>query len=387
MKLVVLGAGSIAGSVARLVAAGGGYDELVVADLDPAKATAVADELGGKAVQFDASDPASIRSAITGADIVFNAVGPFFKFGMPIIRAAIECGVNYVDVCDEFDVAEQLVRATDLDVAAKAAGVSVLFGMGFAPGVTSLLGRWAVDSLDSAHSVDVVMVVPYVVNMGPTINEHMLHSMSGDVVQFVDGEMTRLPAWGAPRSYTFGAPFDATVEAGYMGHPEGITLGTYVPGLRNATVRFAWFEEAGNRLWQQFEQWGLTDPTRVDGLPLASREFLARFMATDAGQRGLAVERDDRPGTVVQVAADGEIGGEAARVEFEAHVVYTDGASGDPTPHAAAAAVREMLAGRITRTGVFSPEACIDPEPFVTNVLAASNVRLYKKVSTGTVVG
>ncbi|GAB2664418.1 saccharopine dehydrogenase NADP-binding domain-containing protein [Prescottella soli] len=386
MKLVILSAGSIASSVARILAPTGSYDELVIADIDVDKARAVASELGGKAEYFDATDPAGIKSVIAGADVVFNAVGPFYRFGMPIIRAAIECGVNYVDVCDEFDVAEQLVSAADLDEAAKAAGVSVIFGMGYAPGITSLIGRWAVESLDSAHSVDVAMAIPYMVDMGATINEHMLHSMSGDVVQYIDGRMQRVPAWGDPKPFSFAAPFDTTAHAGYMGHPEGITLGTYMPGLRNATVRYTWFEQAGNELWQQFEKLGLTNPDKLDGLPMSPRQFLARYMATKEGEKGLAVEWGGQPGTVMQIIADGEIGGEAARAVFETQVVYTDGVAADPTPHAAAAAVREMLEGRISRTGVMSPEACIDPEPFVTKVLDATGVTLSKRITTTTTI-
>ncbi|NKS77793.1 NmrA family NAD(P)-binding protein [Rhodococcus hoagii] len=301
MKLVILSAGSIASSVARILAPTGSYDEIVIADIDLDKAIAVASELGGKAERFDATDPASIKSVITGADVVFNAVGPFYRFGMPIIRAAIECGVNYIDVCDEFDVAEQLVSAADLDEAAKAAGVSVIFGMGYAPGITSLIGRWAVESLDSAHSVDVTMAIPYMVDMGATINEHMLHSMSGDVVQYIDGSMKRVPAWGDPKPFSFSAPFDTTAYAGYMGHPEGITLGTYLPGLRNATVRYTWFEQAGNDLWQLFEKLGMTNPNKLGDLPMSPRQYLAHYMSTEEGERALAIERAGQPGTAMQI--------------------------------------------------------------------------------------
>lgn len=384
MKLVILSAGSIASSVGRILATTGSYDELVIADLDLDKARTIAHELGGKPEQFDATDPASITAVITGADVVFNAVGPFYRFGMPIIRAAIECGVNYVDVCDEFDVAEQLVAAEDLNEAARAAGVSVIFGMGYAPGITSLIGRWAVESLDSAHSVDVAMAIPYMVNLGATINEHMLHSMSGDVVQFIDGSMQRVRAWSDPKPFSFGAPFNTVAYAGYMGHPEGITLGTYVAGLRNATVRYTWFEQAGNDMWQLYEKLGLTNPNKLDGLPISPRQYLARYMATEEGMRGLAVERGGQPGTAMQIIADGEIGGEPARALFELQIVRTKGGGSDPTPHAAAAAVQEMLEGRITRTGVMSPEACIDPEPFVLRVLDASGVKLTKRITTTT---
>ena len=386
MKLVILSSGSIAGSVARILASDRVYDELVLADLDLAKAEALAAEVGGTAAWFDATDPQSIRSVITGADVVVNAVGPFYRFGIPIVRAAVECGVNYVDVCDEFDVAEELIRDTALDEAARAAGISVVFGTGYSPGITSLLGRWAAELLDSTDTVDVVMAIPYVASMGPTINEHMLHSMSGDVSQFVDGAITHLPAWGDPKQFTFGAPFSTVADLAYMGHPEAITIGTYVPGVRNASVRFTWFEPEGNRIWQQFEQLGLTDPVTPEGLPMSPRRFLSHYMATPEGQKALAVESAGHPGTAMQVVAHGEIAGEPVRVTCETHVIYRAGGGNDPTPRAAAATVREMMDGRITRTGVMSPEACIDPEPFVRAVLGAAGVTLIKEVTTTTTV-
>ncbi|KAA0918427.1 saccharopine dehydrogenase family protein [Dietzia sp. ANT_WB102] len=386
MKLVILSAGSIAGSVARILSATPCYDELVIADIDLEKAQTIADEVGCTAAQFDAADPASIRSVIAGVDVVFNAVGPFYRFGIPIVRAAVECGVNYVDVCDEYDVAEELIRDTELDAAARAADVSIVFGMGYAPGITSLLARWATESMDSAHSVDVAIAVPYTVNMGQTINEHMLHSMSGDVAQFADGAIAHLPAWGDPKSFTFGAPFDVTTQVGYMGHPEAITLGAYLPGVENASVRFTWFEQEANRLWQQYEQLGWTSPEASDGLPMSPRRFLAHYMATPEAERRLAVESSGMPGTVIQVIAEGAIDGQSARVQFETQVIYTGQGGQDPTPHAAANAVRDMLEGQITRRGVMAPEACIDPEPFVRKVLGAVGVTLTKQVSTTTVV-
>ena len=386
MKLVILSAGAIAGSVARLLASNPRYDELVIADIDLEKAQTIASEVGATAARFDATDPASIRSVITGADVVFNAVGPFFRFGIPIVRAAVECGVNYVDVCDEYDVAEELVRDAELDAAARAADVSIVFGMGYSPGITSLLARWATESMDCAHSVDVAIAVPYTVNLGPTINEHMLHSMSGEVAQFVDGAIVHLPAWGDPKSFMFGAPFDVTTQVRYMGYPEAITIGTYLPGIRNASVRFTWFEQEGNRLWQQHEQQGWTSPEMHDSLPMSPRRFLAHYMATPEAERRLAVESRGMPGTVMQVIAEGTIDDQPARVQFETQVIYTGEGGQDPTPHAAAGAVNEMLEGRITRKGVMSPEACIDPASFVPRILDAVGLKLTKQVTTTTAI-
>ena len=35
--------------------------------------------------------------------VVMNTVGPFFRFGVPILTAAIDAGTDYIDVCDDWE--------------------------------------------------------------------------------------------------------------------------------------------------------------------------------------------------------------------------------------------------------------------------------------------
>lgn len=393
MKVVVLSAGAVGGEVARELAKSGAVDQLVVADRDEALAGIVAKEaarLGtakhgttASSAAFDASDPASIDAVIAGADIVFNAVGPFYRFGLNIAWAAVKAGAHYIDVCDEFDVAELFINNAELDEAATNADVVVLTGMGSSPGLTNLAARWAVDDLTTAHTVNVVIGVPYRATMGVTINDHMLHSMSGDVAQFLDGEDRAVPAWGDPMPFTMQEPFGAH-EFGYMGHPEGITLGRYIPGLRNAVVRFGWFEPEGVRLWKDLDRLGLLNGEVLEGLPISPREFLARYMHTAAGQERLGIENPaPLPGSAWHVAVDGEKDGVPTRISIEGHMLDGSGRSGPGviTAAPAAAAIVELIEGRITRRGVVAPEACIEAEPFVRRVAAATEVRLFRTVT------
>ncbi|MEO7078292.1 MAG: saccharopine dehydrogenase NADP-binding domain-containing protein, partial [Rhodococcus sp. (in: high G+C Gram-positive bacteria)] len=199
MKVVILSAGSVGGEVARELAKSGVVDEMVVADRDESLAVEVvadvqSESMTAVAAGFDAADTASIDAVIAGADVVFNAVGPFYRFGMNIVRAAVAARAHYVDVCDEFDVTQKLINNSELDEEARAADLTVLTGMGSSPGVTNLAARWAVDELTSAHTVNVVIGVPYRVDLGYTLNDHMLHSMSGNVSQYLDGAERDVPA-------------------------------------------------------------------------------------------------------------------------------------------------------------------------------------------------
>lgn len=389
MKVVILSAGTVGGEVARELAKSGAVDEMVVADRDEALAKEVVAEVQAEApntvaATFDAADPASIAAVIAGADIVFNAVGPFYRFGMNIPLAAVAARAHYVDVCDEFDVTEELINNVELDAAAKAAGVTLLTGMGSSPGLTNLAARWAVDELTSAHTVNVVIGVPYRVDLGYTLNDHMLHSMSGNVTQFLDGADRSVPAWDDPQSFTMAEPF-GTHDFGYMGHSEGVTMGRYIPGLRNAVVRFAWFEPEGVQIWRDLDRLGMLSGVVPEGLPISPREFLARYMTTEEGQKHLGVEATKQlPGSAWQVAVDGEKDGVPTRIAIEGHILFPSNRNspGTITAVPAAAAIVELIEGRLTRRGIVAPEACIEnAEEFVRKATTASEVVLHRTVS------
>ena len=73
-RALVTGGGSgIGAAVARRLAAEG--LDVVVADLSGDAATAVADELGGTALQLDVRDEEQVSSATAGVDVLVNAAG------------------------------------------------------------------------------------------------------------------------------------------------------------------------------------------------------------------------------------------------------------------------------------------------------------------------
>lgn len=86
MKLLIIGAGGVGTSAAKIIeragAEGDWAEKVVVADYDLARAEKVANEIcgGGKFVpaKIDAKDPASIKAVAEehGCDFVMNAVDP-----------------------------------------------------------------------------------------------------------------------------------------------------------------------------------------------------------------------------------------------------------------------------------------------------------------------
>ncbi len=376
MKLVFLGAGAIARETAALVRHAFSGLELVIADIDLSKAEAVAKNVGGRALKFDASNPISIASTVKGADLVFNAVGPFYRFGLGIIHAAIDNKVNYIDICDEYDVTIKLIEDDKLNKAAKDANIFALFGMGFSPGITNLVAKWACNLLDEPKTVEIATSIPYWPNLGTTVNDHMLYSMSGNVPQFVNGKVEYLPAWGGEKIFKFKGEHGRQ-SIGYMGHPEGVSLGYSITGLENASIRFRWAEEEGNQIWKSFTRLGLTAGENKD-LPMAPRQYLAHYMSSEPGMKSLNLKVDEQAkANVFQVNAEGIKAGKACTVTIEYHGTNEHG---DPTPYAAAAAIVEALNGRITKRGVIAPEVAIEqPDKIAKAVLKAVNNKIYLK--------
>ena len=83
-------------------------------------------------------------------NIVVNTCGPYFKFGTPILSAAISSGCNYIDICDDWEPTIDMMK---LDVKAKSAGVSATIGLGASPGLTNLMALIAIRELDEVSTV------------------------------------------------------------------------------------------------------------------------------------------------------------------------------------------------------------------------------------------
>jgi saccharopine dehydrogenase-like NADP-dependent oxidoreductase len=126
--------------------------EVVVADLQLAAAERIAERAGAKArpAAVNAEDAAGLRDLLRGADVVLNTVGPFYRFGVPILEAAIDAGCNYLDICDDW---EPTLAMLELDPRARDAGVTAIIGVGASPGVSNLLAAKAISRLDTVEEV------------------------------------------------------------------------------------------------------------------------------------------------------------------------------------------------------------------------------------------
>ena len=153
MRVLVLGGAGGMGRVAVEQSAAHAFvDQVTVADLDGARAADVAQRAGAKArgIALNVNDRASMRAAIETHDLVLNTVGPFYQFGVSVLEQVIDVGVNYADICDDWEPTLEMLA---LDARAKAANSLALIGLGASPGITNMLALKAAAALDEVDEV------------------------------------------------------------------------------------------------------------------------------------------------------------------------------------------------------------------------------------------
>lgn len=101
--------------------------------------------------EADALDPASVRRALEGADVVIATAGPFSVFGRTCVDAAVELGIHYLDSTGEQPFVMDCQQR--LNAAAQAAGTSVINAMAYEVAPADLAASIAAQGLRDVQDV------------------------------------------------------------------------------------------------------------------------------------------------------------------------------------------------------------------------------------------
>lgn len=364
-KVVVLGGCGGIGTVAvKALVALEAFAEVVVADLRLEAAQALVDAIGKPGVTaaaVDATSDASLLAAMRGADVVLNCVGPFYRFGPPILRAAIEAGVPYVDICDDLAPTRTML---ELDGAAKQKGITALIGMGNSPGLANVFVKLCKDLLlETVDSVDIMHIHGGEPTEGPAVLAHRIHAMTHPVPFFLEGEFTEVM-----QLEPSGEAHVVETEFRNVGrypvfpypHPETITLPRYVPGLRRATNLGSIFPLSYFRLTQDMVRAGACgeEPIDVKGQKVVPLDFSIAHILSQR-ERLLREAGISGPGGCLKVVCGGTKGGRPHRFVFQLSSAGAGAGEGTGIPAAVGAVL--VGTGKITEHGVMPPEACVNP--------------------------
>lgn len=118
------------------------------------EALAALHELPFRTVEL--GDPGALREALSGARLVLNTAGPFFKTAGPLIDAALATRCDYLDLSGEI---EDLRRLLGRDAEARAAGVALIGGCGFGVAATDGLAMLVSNRLGGAERLRISVSV------------------------------------------------------------------------------------------------------------------------------------------------------------------------------------------------------------------------------------
>jgi short subunit dehydrogenase-like uncharacterized protein len=107
LDVIVYGATGFAGKLtAQYLSRAGGAARIGLAGRSAERLQAVRDELGAAAqdwpiVVADAGDPASLEAMAARTRVVISTVGPYTRYGIPLVAACAAAGTDYVDLTGE----------------------------------------------------------------------------------------------------------------------------------------------------------------------------------------------------------------------------------------------------------------------------------------------
>jgi short subunit dehydrogenase-like uncharacterized protein len=190
-RVILLGATGFTGQlIAQELAADG--TPAVLAARDRAKLERLSAATGGLSTAVvDAADEAALAGAFRRGDVVINCVGPFTRFGEPVVRAAIGAGAHYLDTTGEQEFMQRTLLRYDRP--AREAGVVVVNAMAFEYALGCCVAAVVARSLEGpVGSLDVV----YSWRMGPGsasagTRRSVLQVLTGPTLAYDQGEWRR----------------------------------------------------------------------------------------------------------------------------------------------------------------------------------------------------
>lgn len=365
MRITVLGGCGAVGSIAvTMLASSDVFSEIIIGDINIEKAEKLASELDVEkisAVEVDALNSGTIKRAIKDSSVVLNCIGPFYKFAPGVLRATIDSGINYVDICDDFDATEKLLA---MDKNAKKAGISALIGMGSSPGISNVLVRFCADTLlDEVEWIDIYHAHGGEEVEGPAVVKHRVHSMMIQVPVFLDGTFKTVNLFEES-----GKALEEEVDFRDVGkyrvyaypHPETITLPRYIKGVKRVTNLGLVLPPAYAELIKGIVRLGMTseEPIDVKGQTISPLEFAIAY-ALSQRKRLMREAGITEPMGCLKIVVKGKIKGESSTYVFS--MASRGMGMGEGTGIPAALGSMLMGLGKITERGVFPPEAGVKP--------------------------
>jgi saccharopine dehydrogenase (NAD+, L-lysine-forming) len=342
----VLGAGgTIAPAIVRDLAESEEVTEMRLLDLDLRRAEEVATEHGnGKAQARRADATADLAEQLRDVEVLVNSAA--YRINLAAMRACLDVGCHYLDLGGLYHVtAEQLRLSEEFE----RAGLLALLGIGSAPGKTNLLAARAVAELPGRPlSISILaagrdldppagLSFPYAV---PTL----LDEITMPPMALVNGRAEEMRVLQSGPRADFGDPI-GEADTIFTLHSEVLTFGDSF-GCPNVTFALS----VSPSVLESLKELSGASEERI-------REAARSASPPSANTVAVHVVEVAGPESVVRARS---ITGPRREWGLGGGIVST------ASP--AAAAVRMLARGAISRRGALPAERCIDPEEMFTEL-------------------
>jgi len=366
MQIIVAGgAGDVGSRAVEDLATSEGVSRVTIADRNVSAAREIAARMAGQGAdvdvrRIDADDHDDLVQAMRGYDVVASALGPYYLFEAKLVRAALEAGVGYASICDEWEAARAAIDQFDAEARRK--DITVITGLGTSPGVSNVGIRYYAQQLDKIRRADVYVYQPLDAGGGEAVVRHMLHIISGKVVAWRQGRAVMIPA--CSEEYTVEFPRFGPIKVWNMGHSEPETVPRFFPGIEE--VNFFMGFGRGSSFFIRPARWGLLGSARLQGAVARAVSLIERLTAAE------------EPGVgAVRIDVWGEVDGQ------EAHRIACGvGQMRDATGLSLSIGTLMLARGELLTEegGVYAPEACLDPQPFIA-YLSDKGIKAYEDLA------
>lgn len=366
MKLLILGGvGAMGAHASPELIASGRFDQVVIADVDLAKAQQLAAAWGlppEVATALDASDEAALAGLMAGRPaVVVNALPKAFTLN--VARAAI--ATTNVRVIDLSSLSPEL-RA--LDDEARTAGVTYVAGCGSSSGLTNIMAKHGARLMDDIESIEVSFASFRSIALSPASIHGVFWEFGPDSRRgyVADGAYKQVALWAESKDIEFPPPYGRlTVYA--VPHSEPHTLSRNL-GAKRVIVRGT-FTPKVMRLMRTLVEYGFfaAEPATINGADMSRRELIWQYLAQ-------VPEANQEPvwGYALHVDVTGIISSQRLR-----RTLWTTHPPPEQPGWSGAAAWAKCVAyplvagsllladGNTSGTGIDAPEAFLPAPPFI----------------------
>lgn len=241
-EFLILGAGKMGTVVARDLIESGPRHRVTIADRSPDRLARAASSVSDErltTLTLDVADESVSEAAMRECDVVVGALP--HRHSLAALEAAVQSGVHFVDLVGEWPD-----RRLEYGPQAQGKGITVLSGMGVAPGISNVCVGMAVESLDETDRAAIyVGGIPR--NPRPPLNyqivfaiESVLDAYEREASIIRDGRLQVVPPLSGVEPIAFPAPFEA-LECFYtdgLGSLLHTLRGRITHELEEKTVRY-----------------------------------------------------------------------------------------------------------------------------------------------------